>query len=178
MFNLTTSVASRIKGDIPGGSVCDRSENPLGMTTIKKTERILVVEDEEPIREIISAMLSAGGYQCRTTASGFEALDLLISGEKFALMLSGLSQLCEADMLKHASKKSPNMPVVLITATYDMSVILTCIRDGAYDYLLKPFCREQLLAVVRRTLEYRRLRLENRTYKSRLAKKDSSRSRV
>ena len=56
----------------------------------------------------------------------------------------------------------------MVTAVHDISVALAAIRNGAYDYLLKPFEREQLLAVVRRALEAHRLRVENRTYQSNL----------
>jgi putative nucleotidyltransferase with HDIG domain len=60
------------------------------------------------------------------------------------------------------------MPVIMVTAVHDISVALGAIRNGAYDYLLKPFEREQLLAIVRRALENRRLKLENRQYQTRL----------
>src|SRR5207253_9052853 len=56
----------------------------------------------------------------------------------------------------------------MVTAVHDISVALAAIRNGAYDYLLKPFEREQMLAMVKRALEHRRLRLENRAYQSNL----------
>src|SRR5208337_4016919 len=55
-----------------------------------------------------------------------------------------------------------------VTAVHDISVALRAIRDGAYDYLLKPFEREQLLNTVSRALEHRRLKVENRTYQTNL----------
>jgi putative nucleotidyltransferase with HDIG domain len=58
--------------------------------------------------------------------------------------------------------------VVMVTAVHDISVALAAIRNGAYDYLLKPFEREQLLATVRRALENRRLKMENRKYQTEL----------
>jgi putative nucleotidyltransferase with HDIG domain len=60
------------------------------------------------------------------------------------------------------------MPVVMVTAVHDISVALAAIRNGAYDYLLKPFEREQLINAVRRSLENRRLKVENRTYQTNL----------
>ncbi len=60
------------------------------------------------------------------------------------------------------------MPVIMVTAVHDISVALAAIRNGAYDYLLKPFEREQLLATVRRAMENRRLKLENRRYQTEL----------
>jgi len=133
-------------------------------------ERILVVDDEETIREIVCSMLTSCNYQCRQAASGNEALALLESGEEFELMLSDLMMagLDGNGLLEKTKEKFPDMPVVMVTAVHDISVALAAIRNGAYDYLLKPFEREQLLATVRRALENRRLKLENRTYQTNL----------
>jgi cyclic di-GMP phosphodiesterase len=135
------------------------------------SDRILIVDDEEAIREIVSSMLSAGGkYTCRQAASGDEALALLESGEEFSLMLSDLMMagMDGIALLERTKERNPEMPVVMVTAVHDISVALAAIRNGAYDYLLKPFEREQLLATVRRALENRRLKLENRTYQTNL----------
>jgi len=133
-------------------------------------DRILVVDDEEPIREIVSSMLAFANYQCRQAASGLEALALLDSGEQFELMLSDLmmADLDGIGLLERTKERYPDMPVVMGTAVHDISVALTAIRNGAYDYLLKPFEREQLLATVRRALENRRLKMENRAYQTNL----------
>jgi putative nucleotidyltransferase with HDIG domain len=133
-------------------------------------DRILVVDDEEPIREIVSSMLSLANYKCKQAGSGLEALALLESGEEFELMLSDLmmADLDGIGLLERTKEKFPDMPVVMVTAVHDISVALAAIRNGAYDYLLKPFEREQLLATVRRALENRRLKLENRAYQTNL----------
>src|SRR3981081_4312823 len=133
-------------------------------------DRILVVDDEEAIREIVASMLSSAGYACKQAGSGMEALAVLNSGEEFELMLSDL-MMAELDgiaLLERSKEKYPDMPVIMVTAVHDISVALAAIRNGAYDYLLKPFEREQLLAMVRRALEHRRLKLENRAYQSNL----------
>ena len=129
-------------------------------------ERILIVDDEEAIREIVASMLTIAGYKCQQAASGVEALAVLGSGEEFELMLSDLmmAELDGIGLLERTKEKYPDMPVVMVTAVHDISVALAAIRNGAYDYLLKPFEREQLLATVRRALENRRLKLENRAY--------------
>jgi putative nucleotidyltransferase with HDIG domain len=133
-------------------------------------ERILVVDDEEAIREIVTSMLVSVNYQCRQAASGLEALAMLNSGEEFELMLSDLmmAELDGIGLLERTKEKFPDMPVVMVTAVHDISVALAAIRNGAYDYLLKPFEREQLLATVRRALENRRLKMENRAYQTNL----------
>ena len=134
------------------------------------TDRILVVDDEEPIREIVTSMLSFANYQCRQARSGLEALALLNSGEEFELMLSDLmmADLDGIGLLERTKEKFPDMPVVMVTAVHDISVALAAIRNGAYDYLLKPFERDQLLNTVRRALENRRLKVENRAYQTNL----------
>jgi putative nucleotidyltransferase with HDIG domain len=131
-------------------------------------DRILVVDDEETIREIVSSMLTTAGYKCRQAGSGMEALALLESGEEFELMLSDLmmANLDGIGLLERTKERFPEMPVVMVTAVHDISVALAAIRNGAYDYLLKPFEREQLLATVRRALENRRLKQENRAYQT------------
>src|SRR6267142_3727489 len=133
-------------------------------------DRILVVDDEEPIREIVSSMLSFANYQCRQAASGLDALALLASGEEFELMLSDLMMagLDGIGLLEKTKERYPDMPVVMVTAVHDISVALAAIRNGAYAYLLKPFEREALLNTVRRALENRRLKLENRAYQTNL----------
>jgi putative nucleotidyltransferase with HDIG domain len=133
-------------------------------------ERILVVDDEEPIREIVCSMLRTAGYKCSQARSGNEALALLDSGEEFELMLSDLmmAELDGIGLLERTKERYPDMPVVMVTAVHDISVALAAIRNGAYDYLLKPFEREQLLATARRALENRRLKMENRAYQTKL----------
>jgi putative nucleotidyltransferase with HDIG domain len=132
-------------------------------------ERILIVDDEEAIREVVHSMLSMAGYQCQQAASGLEALAILQSQE-FELMLSDLmmADLDGIGLLERAKERFPDMPVLMVTAVHDISVALGALRNGAYDYLLKPFEREQLLATVRRALENRRLKLENRAYQTNL----------
>src|ERR1700750_1856689 len=135
-----------------------------------QSDRILIVDDEEAIREIVASMLTMAGYDCKQAGSGLEALAILESGEEFELMLSDLMMagLDGDGLLERSKEKYPDMPVIMVTAVHDISVALAAIRNGAYDYLLKPFEREQMLAMVRRALEHRRLRLENRAYQSNL----------
>jgi len=133
-------------------------------------DRILVVDDEEAIREIVCSMLTNAGHQTRQASSGLKALEILNSGAEFELILSDL-MMAEMDgigLLERVKESYPDLPVIMVTAVHDISVALAAIRNGAYDYLLKPFEREQMLAMVKRALEHRRLRLENRAYQSNL----------
>src|SRR5262249_45891266 len=109
-------------------------------------ERILVVDDEEAIREIVSSMLTNAGYQTRQAASGTDALALIGSDEPFELILTDL-MMPEMDgiaLLEKVKEARPDVPAIMVTAVHDISVALAAIRNGAYDYLLKPFEREQM----------------------------------
>src|SRR6266567_406790 len=145
-------------------------QSPIDFRVNPMPDRILVVDDEEPIREIVASMLGTAGYACKQAASGMEALAVLTSGEEFELMLSDLmmADLDGIGLLERTKEKYPDMPVVMVTAVHDISVALAAIRNGAYDYLLKPFEREQLLAAVSRALEMRRLKTENKAYQANL----------
>jgi len=133
-------------------------------------DRILVVDDEETIREIVCTMLGGADFQTRQAASGTEALAILESDDDFDLVLSDL-MMAEMDgitLLGCAKERYPDMPIVMLTAVLDIQVALQALRNGAYDYLPKPFEREQLLNTVRRALEHRRLKRENDAYRTKL----------
>jgi putative nucleotidyltransferase with HDIG domain len=153
-----------------GGGTALQWLSPTLSTNKMAAERILVVDDEEAIREIVTSMLSSAGYQCQQACSGKEALAVIESDPQFELVLSDLmmAELDGIGLLERAKEKYPDIPVVMVTAVHDISVALAAIRNGAYDYLLKPFEREQLLATVRRALENRRLKIENRSYQTNL----------
>jgi putative nucleotidyltransferase with HDIG domain len=130
-------------------------------------ERVLVVDDEEAIREVVSTLLDAQGYQCTVCSNGRSALESFRQGA-FDLVLSDIV-MPEMDGLKLLAElrgDDPDVPVIMVTAMHDISIALEAIRAGAYDYILKPFEKDQLHLSVRRALEHRQLIIENRTYQS------------
>ncbi len=131
-------------------------------------DRILIVDDEEAMREIIIEWLGSN-YEFLQAADGVQALTLLESNP-VELMLSNMMMpnMDGIGLLERTKYKYPDMPVVMVTAVYDISVALAAIRDGAYDYVLKPFTAEQLRSTVSRALERRRLLIENRKYQETL----------
>jgi putative nucleotidyltransferase with HDIG domain len=134
---------------------------------IVDAEKILVVDDEEAIREVVSTLLDSQGYQCTVCSNGRVAFDAFRK-DSFDLVLSDIV-MPEMDGLKLLSAlrgEDPDVPVIMVTAMHDISIALEAIRAGAYDYILKPFEKDQLHLSVRRALEHRRLVLENRTYQS------------
>src|ERR1700734_3685123 len=130
-------------------------------------QKILVVDDEEAIREVISTLLDAQGFQCTTCSNGKLGLEAF-RNDTFDLVLSDIV-MPEMDGLKLLTElraEDPDVPVIMVTAMHDISIALEAIRAGAYDYILKPFEKDQLHLSVRRALEHRRLVIENRTYQS------------
>ncbi|MHB1699445.1 MAG: HD domain-containing phosphohydrolase [Acidobacteriaceae bacterium] len=133
-------------------------------------ERILIVDDENYVRTVMGAMLDRSGYITTLAASGQAALahlqgdtpcDLVLSD----MMMSGMDGMA---LLEHIHRIRPDLPLVMVTAVHDISVAMGAIRRGAYDYLLKPFEREQLLATVARALDHSRLVNQNALYKHHL----------
>jgi putative nucleotidyltransferase with HDIG domain len=132
-------------------------------------EPILIVDDEEGIRETIAVALESAGY-CVEQAASVEAAISTLSAKSWSLVLTDLLMpgTNGLALLEYVNRNLRQVPTVMVTGVHDISVALEAIRMGAYDYLLKPFQREQLLAVVARALEKRRLELENISYKNEL----------
>lgn len=128
-----------------------------------------MVDDEEAIREVVTTLLDARGYECLSASNGREAL-AHIGQNSLDLVLSDIvmPEMDGLRLLEHARSQDPDVPVIMVTAMHDISTALEAIRRGAYDYILKPFERDQLYLSVRRALEHRRLVLENRNYQRNL----------
>ena len=135
----------------------------------RKTVRILVVDDETHVRSMIGVALERQGYDVQLARSGREAIELL---DKHAFDLV-LADIVMQDgngiyLLDRIHGKTPNLPVVMVSAVHDISVAIDAMRRGAYDYLLKPFEREQLVTTVVRALEYRQALQESHNYQQNL----------
>src|SRR5271163_4070136 len=103
-------------------------------------ENILVVDDEEAIREVVSTMLESKGYHCTAVSNGRAAQDQvkrvtpdLVLSDMIMPEMDGIKLL---DWIRHYD---PEVPVIMVTAIHDISTALEAIRRGAYDYILKPF---------------------------------------
>ena len=140
-------------------------------------ERILIVDDEEAIREVVSTLLTAQGYQCKTAANGEEAIRSMRDGG-FDLVLSDLVMpgVDGLKLIEMVRGYDADIPVIMVTAMHDISTAIEAMRRGAYDYILKPFEKEQLFLSVRRALEHRRLIYENRLYQQELERRVEERT--
>jgi putative nucleotidyltransferase with HDIG domain len=133
--------------------------------------KILIVDDEEAIREVVSTLLEAQGYECSSVSNGRLARDFLEKNE-VDIVLSDMMmpEMDGLSLVEWLGKAEPDIPAIMVTAMHDLSTALEAIRRGAYDYILKPFEKDQLHLGVRRALERRRLVLENRNYQRNLEK--------
>src|SRR5437773_6667520 len=128
-------------------------------------ENILVVDDEEAIREVVSTMLQAKGYDCAAVNNGRAAQEY-VKRTTPDLVLSDMimPEMDGIKLLDWLREYDPEVPVIMVTAIHDISTALEAIRRGAYDYILKPFEKDQLYLGVNRALQHRRLVAENRNY--------------
>jgi putative nucleotidyltransferase with HDIG domain len=133
--------------------------------------KILIVDDEEAIREVVSTLLETQGYNCVSLSNGRLAKEYL-EKDTADLVLSDMvmPEMDGLTLVEGLHKSQPDIPVIMVTAMHDLSTALEAIRRGAYDYILKPFEKDQLHLSVRRAIEHRRLVLENRNYQRNLEK--------
>jgi diguanylate cyclase (GGDEF)-like protein len=132
--------------------------------------RILVVDDEENIRNLLTDVLRDDGHQVETAANGQEALDLF-QVKPFPLTLTDIfmEQMNGLELLDKIKVIDPEVLVIIMTSQATLETSLVAHRSGAYDYLLKPFENLDLIsAVVNRALDKIRLTVENRRLIDRL----------
>ncbi|WP_375282068.1 sigma-54-dependent transcriptional regulator [Pseudooctadecabacter sp.] len=125
---------------------------------------ILITDDERDIRELISDILKDEGFTTRLAGTSDECM-AQIEAETPALMILDIwlkdSRMDGIDILKHVKKDHPEVPVVIISGHGNIEIAVAAIKQGAYDFIEKPFNIDQLMVVIRRAMETSRLRREN-----------------
>ncbi|MBT5300729.1 MAG: sigma-54-dependent Fis family transcriptional regulator [Tateyamaria sp.] len=125
---------------------------------------ILIVDDELDIRELISDILEDEGYATRLAGNSDDAMTA-VNTEPPALMILDIwlkdSRMDGIDILKAVKTDYPGVPVVIISGHGNIEIAVAAIKQGAYDFIEKPFNIDQLLVVIRRAMETSRLRHEN-----------------
>ncbi|MEO6259892.1 MAG: sigma-54 dependent transcriptional regulator [Thermoanaerobaculia bacterium] len=135
--------------------------------------RILIVDDEEVLRDVLDAVLRREGFEVVMASSGEEALSILDADENIDLMildimLPGISGI---DTLRSVRISSPNLPVIVITAFSSIDGAIEAMKHGAFHYIPKPFKNEEVVITVTKALEQRRLSNENERLKAELTEK-------
>ena len=136
------------------------------------SERVLVVDDDEALLNLMGFSLRKRGYQVEQAKDGFNALDILSAQKSFSVMVTDLMMpgMSGLELLREAKKIDEHIEVVVVTAAPDLESAIAAMRaHGAYDYLLKPFeSLSQLLLAVERASMHRRLLLERETMQARM----------
>ncbi|OFV93392.1 MAG: hypothetical protein A3G76_01445 [Acidobacteria bacterium RIFCSPLOWO2_12_FULL_65_11] len=134
-----------------------------------RTGTLLVIDDEEVMREILETLLAREGYDVRVAASGGEGLEMAralpFDAAIVDIMMPGLDGIATLDELRRIDE---DLAVVIITAYASVESAISAMKAGAFDYLTKPFKNDQVLVVVRNALERRRLVHENRNLRQNL----------
>ncbi|MCF6231900.1 MAG: sigma-54 dependent transcriptional regulator [Rhodobacteraceae bacterium] len=129
---------------------------------------ILIVDDERDIRELVSDILEDEGYATRLAGNSDDCM-AAINTEPPALLILDIwlkdSRMDGIDILKAVKRDNPDVPVVIISGHGNIEIAVAAIKQGAYDFIEKPFNIDQLMVVIRRAMEASRLRRENHSLK-------------
>ena len=139
---------------------------------MKKKAKILVVDDEAIIRESLRDWLSDAGHQVLTAENGPQALEIVEKDKPgiavVDLVMPGMDGI---ELLKKAREVSPSIEVIIITAYASIPTAIAAIREGAYDYIEKPFSPEKVELLIKKLVEHQRLIEENISLHQKLEKR-------
>jgi DNA-binding NtrC family response regulator len=139
---------------------------------VTRGRRILVVDDEEVIRDVLATLLEKDGYEVGVASTAAEAI-ALFEAEPYDVVLLDLMlpDRPGLDVLREIRKQDPDAVVVIVTAYSSIEGAIVAMRDGAFHYIPKPFQNQEVLITVRKGSEARRLTEENRRLKEELSKR-------
>jgi len=140
-------------------------------------ERVLIIDDEEHIRELLGEMLGMSGYKCTPAENALEAREILKS-QRFELVLCDISMPGESglEFIQHVVAEFPDTATVMITALDDPLIADHALQMGVYDYITKPFELNGVLISVANALRRRELEIDNRIYQKDLEMKVEERT--
>jgi DNA-binding NtrC family response regulator len=135
--------------------------------------KILVVDDEQHMLKLFEKILTRQGHEVRTAASGTEAISLFEKND-FDLIFSDLlmPDLGGMDLLKEVKARYSDIPFIVITAYGTIESAVEAMKTGAFDYLTKPFRKDDILLVTGKALKYCELRNEVKRLREKLKDKD------
>ncbi len=135
----------------------------------KRKERILIVDDESSLREMLAILLEREGYQIEEAANGQIALGLIQSRD-FDLIISDMKMPCLGGigLLRKVREQEIKTPMLMITAFSSTEEAVEAMKLGAYDYITKPFKNDEIRLVIKNALERRQLEAENFQLKQQL----------
>ncbi|MBW2216367.1 MAG: sigma-54-dependent Fis family transcriptional regulator, partial [Deltaproteobacteria bacterium] len=131
--------------------------------------RVLVIDDEENMRHMLKRMLNKAGYAVESAADGMEGLELL-TGSDFDFVLCDIKmpRMDGMTFLKEAREKHPDKTFIMMSAYGTIEVAVDAMKEGAYDYISKPFKSDEVLITLRKAEEREQLKTENLQLRSRI----------
>jgi two-component system nitrogen regulation response regulator NtrX len=136
---------------------------------------VLVVDDEADIRELVSGVLEDEGYAVRTAADSTQTLDAIEERRPSMVLLDVWLQGSKLDglqVLQEIKRRDPTIPVLVISGHGNLDTAVAAVREGAVDFIEKPFEAERLIYLVDRATETERLRRENETLRLQVGQED------
>ena len=131
--------------------------------------RILIIDDEDVLQDVLTSLLTREGYSLFNARTGQEGLDIVASEEIDLVLLDlMLPDIKGQDVLRNIQQRNPDIVVVVITAYSSVESAIEAMRLGAFHYIPKPFKNEEVLLTIKKGLEQRRLTAENRALKKQL----------
>ena len=124
---------------------------------------ILIIDDEESLRHMLSVMLRKQGFVVETASSGRDGLQKLAShAYEFILCDMRMPEMDGRDFLAQAIARGATAPIIMMTAYGSVDTAVSCMQEGAYDFISKPFKQDEIIIVLRKAEERERLKEENR----------------
>ena len=138
--------------------------------------RVLIIDDESAILDTLRILLKKRGFDPETAQGGRSGLEALTKSRPDIVLtdirMPGVSG---TDILEEARKLDPELPVILMTAQATLQSAIQAVNEGAFYYIQKPFSNDELLAILQRAAEQRKLKTENRALKREIRQRDRSR---
>jgi len=140
--------------------------------------KVLIVDDEFDIRELLGDFLLGEGYQCYLAADANEALNIFKSTTDIDLVMSDIRMPGKSglDLLSEIKEIDGDVMVVMISAVKDIESAISAMSKGAYDYVAKPFKLTEVGLIAKKAIEKRKLILENKEYQKQLERKVAERT--
>ena len=131
--------------------------------------KLLVVDDEPAIRRALTKRLFRAGYECREASGAEEAMEQIHKDRPVLVILDIMMPGRSGDsLLNELSLSYPEIGVIMATAVVDINTVISCMRNGALDYITKPFDLEQVVSTLERVVDKKKLEINIRQYHDQL----------
>lgn len=125
--------------------------------------RILIIDDEKYVRDFVCESLELYDYQVDQAENGRIALDMM-KGNEYSCVISDIKMpvITGLEFLRECRKTDKDTPIIMLTGVKELQTVITVMKLGAQDYLTKPFDVDELVFIVEKSIEYKRLREQNK----------------